>query len=83
MKQSYLHLGTDSTGRVVFVKVTAYGEKPTKKAWAKFCIAVKDNDTLYSVPVVLKNRQTKPFLKFKDAIVNDLLLESIRKEYSK
>lgn len=83
MKQSYLHLGTDSTGRVVFIKVTAYGEKPTKKAWDRFCITVKDNDTLYSIPVLLQNRQTKAFLKFRDAIVNDILLEAIRKEYSK
>lgn len=82
-KQSYLHLGTNQSGRVVFVKVSAYGEKPTKTVWDKFIRTVKGADTLHSLPVMLQNRQTKPFNKFKDAVANIILLDAIRREYSK
>ena len=83
MKQSYLHLGTDKNDKVIFVKVSACGEKPTYKVWLKFQRTVKGADTLHSIPVMLQDRQTKPFNKFKDAIVNDMLIRAIVREYSK
>ena len=83
MKQSYLHLGTDKNDKVIFVKVSAYGEKSTYKVWLKFQRTVKGADTLHSIPVMLQNRQTKHFSKFKDATVNDMFLRAIASEYSK
>ena len=83
MKQSYLHLGTDKNSKVIFVKVSAYGEKPTKNVWLKFQRYVKGADTLHSIPVMLHNRQSKHFSKFEGAIVNDMFLRAIVKEYSK
>ena len=83
MKRSYLHLGTDKNEKVIFVKVSAYGEKSTYKVWLKFQRTVKGADTLHSIPVMLQDRQTKPFKKFYGAIVNDIFLRAIASEYSK